>query len=110
MSHHPNIGSVQKRRLDENGNFLEEGSFEILHEPNQMRQYELAKEAFQKKLGCRLIGTFTVKEVPGNFHVSSHAYQNLYTRLIIDGVISTLDTSHKIHDFYFGTPDAMNYV
>lgn len=31
MSHHPNIGSVTKRRLDENGNFLEEGGFEILH-------------------------------------------------------------------------------
>lgn len=75
-----------------------------------MRQYEIAKEAFQKKYGCRLIGSFTVKEVPGNFHVSTHAYQNLYSRLMIDGVITTVDTSHKIHDFYFGDKKNMEYV
>lgn len=56
------------------------------------------------------MGSFTVKEVPGNFHVSTHAYQNLYSRLIIEGVISTVDTSHKIHDFYFGQKDAIDYV
>ncbi len=67
-----------------------------------MRQYEIAKEAFQQKRGCRITGSFTVKEVPGNFHVSSHAYQNIYTRLLIDGVISSVDTSHRIIDFYFG--------
>ena len=62
----------------------------------------MAKEAFQRKLGCRLVGSFTVKEVPGNFHVSSHAYQNIYVRLAMDGVIETLDVSHKIHELYFG--------
>lgn len=57
-----------------------------------------------------MIGSFTVKEVPGNFHVSTHAYQNLYSRLIIEGVITTVDTSHKIHDFYFGQREAVDYV
>lgn len=51
-----------------------------------------------------------MKEVPGNFHVSSHAYQNIYMRLMIEGIITSLDTSHKIHDFYFGTPEAMDHV
>lgn len=56
------------------------------------------------------MGSFTVKEVPGNFHVSTHAYQNLYSRLMIDGVITTVDTSHKIHDFYFGDKKSIEYV
>ena len=45
------------------------------------RQYQAAREAFEQKRGCRLRGDFTVKEVPGNFHISSHAYQNIYARL-----------------------------
>jgi len=49
-----------------------------------------------------MIGSFTVKEVPGNFHISSHAYQNIFTRLMIDRHIQTLDVSHIIHGLYFG--------
>ena len=48
------------------------------------------------------MGSFTVKEVPGNFHISSHAYQNIYVRLAMDNVIKTLDVSHKINSLYFG--------
>ena len=62
----------------------------------------MAKEAFKKNYGCRIVGSFTVKEVPGNFHVSSHAYQNIFTLLIIDKSITTLDVSHIIHELYFG--------
>lgn len=29
---------------------------------------------------------------------------------MIDGVLLTLDTSHKIHDFYFGSADALQHV
>jgi hypothetical protein len=49
-----------------------------------MKQYEMARNAFKKNYGCRLTGSFTVKEVPGNFHISSHAYQNIFARLMID--------------------------
>lgn len=30
MSHHPNIGSVQKYRLDSQGNYIDSGDFELL--------------------------------------------------------------------------------
>lgn len=43
MSHHPNIGSVTKRRLDHEGQFLEDTPFELLNEPNTFKQYEMAK-------------------------------------------------------------------
>jgi hypothetical protein len=62
----------------------------------------MARDAFRNKYGCRLTGSFTVKEVPGNFHISSHAYQNIFARLVIDKEISTLDVSHIIHELYFG--------
>jgi hypothetical protein len=67
-----------------------------------MQQYELAKEAFSKNYGCRLVGSFTVKEVPGNFHISSHGYQNIFARMIMENHIKTLDVSHKINQLYFG--------
>ena len=53
-------------------------------------------------MGCRLVGSFSVKEVPGNFHISSHAYQNIYARLMMNGKIKTLDVSHKINHLFFG--------
>ena len=62
----------------------------------------MVKEAFKNQYGCRLKGTFFVKEVPGNFHISSHSYQQIYMRLAMDGFINTLDVSHKIHALYFG--------
>ena len=47
-----------------------------------MKQYTAVKNAFINQQGCRVVGSFTVKEVPGNFHISSHAYNGLYSSLI----------------------------
>jgi len=57
-----------------------------------------------------LSGTFTVKEVPGNFHISSHAYQNIYARLRIENVIKTLDMSHHIEYLFFGDLDNITNI
>jgi hypothetical protein len=112
LSHSPNLGSVHKFRLDSNGAAIDpEGKdFELLREQNQERQFQLAKEAFQKGYGCRLKGDFTVKEVPGNFHISSHAYQNIYARLRIEEVMRTLDMSHEINYLFFGDLDNLTQV
>lgn len=107
MSHSPNIGSIQKYRLDSTGNYLDSDDFELLREPNQAKQLEMAELAFKNGYGCRLRGSFTVKEVPGNFHISSHAYQNLYVRLAMAGTIKTLDVSHKIHTLRFGDQEVV---
>lgn len=58
--------------------------------------------AIKQEYGCRLTGQFTVKEVPGNFHISMHAYYNLFMMLKLDGVITGLEMSHTIHQLYFG--------
>ena len=65
----------------------------------------MAEEAFKKNYGCRLRGSFTVKEVPGNFHISSHAYEPNYVRAFSQGLMQGLDISHKIHKLHFGTAD-----
>lgn len=75
-----------------------------------MKQYQMAEEAFKNRYGCRLIGQFTVKEVPGNFHISSHAYQSIYVRLAMHGIIKTLDVSHMIHSLYFGEFSKIDHV
>lgn len=38
LSHSPNIGSVEKWRLDKDGNYLDRRSFELLREQNPGRQ------------------------------------------------------------------------
>ena len=63
---------------------------------------EQVKEAFNNKYGCRLVGSFTVKEVPGNFHISCHAYYNHYMQIKLGGIAQNLNMSHIIHKLYFG--------
>lgn len=43
LSHHPNIGSIKKWRLNSEGKYIDSADFELLREPNINRQYELAK-------------------------------------------------------------------
>lgn len=51
-----------------------------------------------------------MKEVPGNFHISSHAYQNIYAQLKMSGHIATLDMSHHINYLFFGDADNMSSI
>ena len=74
------------------------------------KQMQMAREGFNKNLGCRLKGDFTVKEVPGNFHISSHAYQNIFQRLRHEGILNTLDMSHKVNYLFFGDADNMSTI
>lgn len=48
-----------------------------------------------------------MKEVPGNFHISSHAYKKIYSRLIDEGIITSIDISHQIKHLFFGEADSI---
>ena len=102
VSHHPNIGSVEKWRIDKEGNYLDSRSYELMREQSPHKQLQIVREAFKKEEGCRLIGSFTVKEVPGNFHISCHAYFSHYMQMQAEGLIKSLNMTHKIHSLYFG--------
>lgn len=51
--------------------------------------------------GCRVVGDFTIKAVPGNFHISMHNYGDLFQALASSGKWEP-DLSHKIHNLSFG--------
>ncbi len=48
-------------------------------------------------------GSFTVKKVPGNVHISAHAHANLLSRIYGN---RPMDVSHSIHSFWFGDTEA----
>jgi hypothetical protein len=113
-SHSLNVhGLITKTKLDKNGNSL--GSFLEAktgdkkpaqsgghnHNNVQMPNYDEVKKAILAEEGCKLEGTIQVLRVPGNFHISTHAYGNIIAKLISEG-ISTSDLSHKINHISFG--------
>ena len=102
-SHHPNLGSLEKWRLDKEGQYLDSRGYELMRETNPKKQLDAVRDAFKNGHGCRMVGSFTVKEVPGNFHISCHAYLNHYMQMMTEGLTDKIDMSHKIHSLYFGS-------
>lgn len=60
------------------------------------------QQAFKDKEGCELVGHIIVNKVPGNFHISSHAYGHILNQVFHSAQISTIDLSHKINHISFG--------
>ena len=63
--------------------------------------YEEVKKAISEKQGCRIYGLFFVNKVPGNFHISSHAFGPTIQRLFSEGMMQ-FDVTHKINHISFG--------
>jgi len=40
--------------------------------------YDLTVEGLKNKEGCRIEGEVKIHKVPGNFHISSHSYNEAY--------------------------------
>lgn len=64
--------------------------------------YERANKAFSDKEGCRVKGHFFVNKVPGNFHISCHAFSGVLNKVFNDNKLTTIDLSHKINHLSFG--------
>jgi Endoplasmic reticulum vesicle transporter len=110
-SHSVNVhGTLLKDRLDKSHNVLSQmvhktkaidAKEDHHHEENEQPDYEEVKKQIIEGEGCRLYGTFLVNKVPGNFHISSHAFGYTIQRLFSDG-ITNFDVNHKIHHISFG--------
>lgn len=108
-THSLNIhGNLVKNRIDEHGNLIsifkepkEEGHSHDAHTQVPQPDYEELKKEIQNKEGCQLVGNISVLRVPGNFHISSHAYGRTIARLVAEGVFK-YDISHKINHISFG--------
>ena len=99
-----------------NGNFIEdfhekkiEGHTHNPHESTPQPEYEDIKREVQNKEGCQLVGNIGVLRVPGNFHISSHAYGRTIARLINEGFYN-YDISHKINHISFGDETDIQHI
>jgi hypothetical protein len=117
-SHSVNIhGSLMKYRLDVNRKVIGEEKYEVKpkkekkestdghnhsHEDeDDLPDYDLVKNQIINKEGCKIKGYFLVNKVPGNFHISSHAFAPIIHRLFADGFFN-FDLSHRINHISFG--------
>lgn len=58
------------------------------------------KRELDEKEGCQLSGFFQINRVPGSFHISSHAYQDIAMALTMQGY--RLDYGYTMNHLSFG--------
>jgi len=106
-SHHVNVGgNLLKRRMDASGKTFEDFHDSTTNVPDWGR----LKEAFTKQEGCHLMGSIEVNKVPGNFHVSCHAYQHFLTEIVQHNNGQTIDLSHQINHISFGSDEDLKEI
>jgi len=66
--------------------------------------------AFRDMEGCKLQGYILINKVPGNFHISSHAYTTMLGTVLKEAGLTTLDLSHVINHLSFGKSDDIGKI
>lgn len=77
---------------------VEQESFEGLGFKEKL---EIITKQVEAKEGCNVSGSFTVKMVPGNFHISFHNYGPEFQTLMRKGLYIP-DLSHQVNKLSFG--------
>ena len=105
---HSHIVDVQenltKFRLDSKGKQI--GKF-LWSKTQSVEQLDLnqkintVQDQISNSEGCRVVGSFTIKAVPGNFHISFHNYGQIFSYFMQRGIWQP-DFSHKINSLRFG--------
>ena len=67
-------------------------------------KFKMIQEQVENKEGCLLKGSFTIKMVPGNFHISFHAYGAEFQNLLAKQIYIP-DMSHHVKQLSFGDVD-----
>lgn len=110
-------GDLMKYKLDSKGNSIgQEPYFSKKikvegHDHAHFAQpdYEQVKKQLVNNEGCRLKGFFYVNKVPGNFHISSHAFAPTIQRLAQDNLL-TIDVNHKVNHLSFGNDNELRKI
>ena len=116
-SHIVNVqGTLYKNRVGKNGKILGKEMVDLQkmlhdhdHDGDSNKAFEIAKKQILEEEGCNLYGDVEVKKVPGNIHLSSHAFGQIVSRLASEGLYK-FDLSHKIAHFSFGDDKDVNSV
>ena len=93
---------LTKFRIDSRGKQLEA----FVHAPGADFEQRLAAAERQMRAdeGCRLTGDFRIRLVPGNFHISFHAYIPEFRALYARGLVP--EFSHRVDRLRFGEESA----
>lgn len=70
--------------------------------------YDETVKAIQTEEGCLVEGLVIINKVPGNFHLSTHAFGEVIQRLYMTGF--RLDFSHTINHLSFGNDTQMKQI
>jgi hypothetical protein len=105
-------GSIVKNKLDKSGKIIgreeykkakltEEQAERNKGNDEEMPQLEKVIKEMEDQEGCQLYGYFYVNKVPGNFHISAHAYGSVVQQLISLGYYD-FSVSHTVNSLSFG--------
>lgn len=93
--------NLKKIRTDKSGKIIENYTSDPLIDFSQ--RFDLINKQIENEEGCLLKGSFGIKLVPGNFHISFHNYFREFQQAISGGYRP--DMSHTIDYLYFGDHD-----
>lgn len=93
-------GFLTKTRLDKDGNIIEKKA-----EMNMLNTVRMIEE----QEGCEISGHFTVAKVPGNFHISFHAFYEMMSQ-VPSQYLDKINMSHKINHMSFGREHRNSYI
>ncbi len=112
-SHSVNVhGTITKNKLNKEGKVIGQEVYKKakldkdevtnrLGNDEEMPQLSLIQQEMNDNEGCQIYGYFYVNKVPGNFHISAHAYGNLVQQLVALGY-TKFNISHTINHLSFG--------
>ena len=102
-------GTIVKSRLSKNGKTIET----IINDSNNTNtpiDITEIEKAIDNEEGCRFVGAIEVLRVPGNFHISSHAYGKEIAKLLATKGNISFDLSHTINHISFGDNKDLHYI
>ena len=120
-SHTVNVhGTLTKNKLDKAGKIIgQEVYSKAKMNPDQhedahgndeeMPSLKLVQGEIDNQEGCQVFGHFFVKKVPGNFHISAHAYGSIIQKLASMGYFR-FDLSHTINHLTFGDEKELRMI
>lgn len=94
--------NLKKYRVNEHQFVI--GLQQPLEGRNFTERIDMLTEQVTAREGCNIVGNFTIKMVPGNFHISFHNYGAEFQYLLRQGLYIP-DLSHRIRKLMFGEVD-----
>ena len=75
---------------------------------NRQEMYNRVKDELDAKQGCQLQGYFQINRVPGNFHITTHAFGDIVMGLIMKGYI--FDYTYTVNHVSFGKQEDLKII